>query len=172
MRLRLQQLVAVRAHGGEHEHAPWRDPVGRRQDRREAFEEDLGFGRAVRIEQFLGLVDREDDGRARRLLVKADEPAFRQCREIVELPAEAIFGELALDAADRALLAQPLEGGGERNGRNDTSSRASRGQSPARRNEDLPEPEEPSTTMTFSTPPSTRPRMRSRPRTIIASRPK
>jgi hypothetical protein len=58
------------------------------------------------------------------------------------------------------------------NGRNDTSSRASRGHRPARRKEDFPEPEEPSTTRIFSTPLSIRPRMRSRPRTIRASRPK
>ena len=56
--------------------------------------------------------------------------------------------------------------------RNRASSRVSRGNRPARRKDDLPEPEAPSTTISGSTPSSIMPRMRSRPRTIMASRPK
>ena len=57
-------------------------------------------------------------------------------------------------------------------GRKVTSSRTSLGHKPARRNDDFPEPEAPSTTKSLSTPPSARPRMRSSARTIAASRPK
>ena len=161
----------------------------------------LGFGAALLVEQFLALVDGEDDGGGRRLLA-------REPRHMARLPErgkdleEAIVAsrDELLDvgaAARKVLLLQLLREGrrihddrrGPRpdqtspeitarsgrivgSGSQARSSRFKRGQRPALKNDDLPLPEAPRMMSMRSTPVRASRRKSSSPRTICASRPK
>ena len=52
--------------------------VGRHEHAREEFEEGRSLGCAIRIEQLLGLIDRNNDSRISHRLVDLNEPTLRQ----------------------------------------------------------------------------------------------
>ena len=150
---RSQRVVGIRA---DREHDDHRGVVARRESR-EQRQQRFALRRALGAKQLLGLVDGDDDRRRPRALAARRAPPgcrgrARRAgpqRRRARAPPRAVGARAWPAPPRRARRAACSPVSAARSGRiggrarNALSSRASRGRSPARRNDDLPAPEAP-----------------------------
>jgi len=121
-RLSLQQLVTIRAHRRDNQQTR---PARRRRDRRREQVEERGrLGAAVRVEQLLGLVERQNDRRLGCGCVDRDQPPTGQTGKLVEQAREGRNApvERISEMPRRARCAKSLEG--SRKGHGETAAPA------------------------------------------------